>query len=102
MAARPGTRTRRNAPPTYSRRLIELQACIEFLDATGRLARVRSEVDPRHELAGIARRFEGGKCVLFERVKGSDYPVLAGLLWLILLGWLVHLWSIIEAARYTP
>ena len=28
--------------------------------------------------------------------------VLAGVLWLILLGWIVHLWSIIDAARYKP
>lgn len=62
-------------------RLVDLHACIEFLDATGNLLRVRSEVDARHELAGIARRFEGTKCVLFERVKGSAYPVLTGLLW---------------------
>jgi TM2 domain-containing membrane protein YozV len=26
--------------------------------------------------------------------------VLAGLLWIILMGWLVHLWSIIDAARW--
>jgi len=64
-----------------ARRLIDLQACIAFLDASGKLLRVRSEVDPRHELAGIARRFEGGKCVLFEHVRGSEHPVLAGLLW---------------------
>lgn len=28
--------------------------------------------------------------------------VLAGLLWLIFLGWIIHLWSIIDAARFTP
>jgi TM2 domain-containing membrane protein YozV len=28
--------------------------------------------------------------------------VLASLLWLILLGWLVHLWSIVDAARWHP
>jgi TM2 domain-containing membrane protein YozV len=28
--------------------------------------------------------------------------VLAGLLWFILLGWVVHLWSIIDAARFEP
>ena len=28
--------------------------------------------------------------------------VLAWLLWLILLGWLVHLWSIIDAALFDP
>lgn len=28
--------------------------------------------------------------------------VLAALLWLVLLGWLVHLWSIIDAALFKP
>ena len=28
--------------------------------------------------------------------------VLAALLWIVLLGWAVHLWSIIDAARYKP
>ena len=28
--------------------------------------------------------------------------VLAGILWIFLLGWIVHLWSIIDAARYKP
>ncbi|MEO7934224.1 MAG: hypothetical protein ABIT76_13805 [Chthoniobacterales bacterium] len=28
--------------------------------------------------------------------------VLAGVLWFILLGWLVHLWSIVDAARWKP
>ena len=28
--------------------------------------------------------------------------VLAGILWYFLLGWIIHLWSIIDAARYTP
>ncbi len=27
---------------------------------------------------------------------------LAAVLWFFLLGWLVHLWSIIDAARYKP
>ena len=26
--------------------------------------------------------------------------VLAGILWIFLLGWIVHLWSIIDAARF--
>jgi len=26
--------------------------------------------------------------------------VLAGMLWFILLGWMIHLWSIIDAARF--
>jgi len=28
--------------------------------------------------------------------------VLAALLWLIMLGWLVHLWSILDAAMFKP
>ena len=28
--------------------------------------------------------------------------VLAGILWVFFLGWLVHLWSIIDAAIYRP
>jgi TM2 domain-containing membrane protein YozV len=28
--------------------------------------------------------------------------VLAGLLWFVLLGWIVHIWSIIDAARWQP
>ncbi len=28
--------------------------------------------------------------------------VLASLLWFVLLGWLVHLWSIIDAAMFKP
>jgi 2,5-furandicarboxylate decarboxylase 1 len=60
----------------------DLGAIVKWLDRRGRLVRVRSEVDPAHELAGIASRFEGGPCaVLFERVKGSRYPVFTGLYW---------------------
>jgi len=28
--------------------------------------------------------------------------VLAAVLWFFLLGWLIHLWSVIDAARYKP
>jgi TM2 domain-containing membrane protein YozV len=28
--------------------------------------------------------------------------ILAGVLWIILLGWLIHLWSIIDAALWKP
>lgn len=28
--------------------------------------------------------------------------VLAGALWVILLGWIIHLWSIIDAATFKP
>ena len=28
--------------------------------------------------------------------------VLAAVLWFILMGWIIHLWSIIDAARFNP
>ncbi len=60
----------------------DLRAIIDRLDERGRLVRVRSEVDPEHDLAGIAARFEGGpRAVLFEKVKGYDAPVFTGLYW---------------------
>ncbi len=62
--------------------IADLATIIEDLDAKGRLLRVRSEVDLRHDLAGIAARLEGGpRAVLFERVKGHDAPVFTGLYW---------------------
>ena len=60
----------------------DLAAIIDDLDAMGRLVRVRSEVDLKHDLAGIAARLEGGpRAVLFERIKGHRVPVLTGLYW---------------------
>ena len=63
------------------RGLDDLQDYVQFLEQHDRLIRVRSEVDQDHELAGIAKKFEGGKAVLFEKVKGQGYPVLVGLYW---------------------
>ena len=52
-------------------RLSDLASIVEDLDATGRLVRVRSEVDPHLELAGVVARFEGGpRAVLFDNVFG--------------------------------
>ena len=28
--------------------------------------------------------------------------VLAGVLWIFLLGWIIHLWSILDAAKFNP
>jgi 2,5-furandicarboxylate decarboxylase 1 len=68
-------------PDDVARRLVDLNTCIEFLESAGNLVRVKSEVDLEYELAGIAKRFEGKKCILFEKVKGSEFPVFMGLLW---------------------
>jgi 2,5-furandicarboxylate decarboxylase 1 len=63
-------------------RLHDLALIIEDLEAMGRLARIASEVDLLHDLAGLAAALEGGpRAVLFERVKGHDAPVFTGLYW---------------------
>jgi len=63
-------------------RLHDLALIIDDLEAMGRLARVTSEVDPVHDLAGIAAALEGGpRAVLFEKVKGHPHPVFTGLYW---------------------
>ena len=62
--------------------LADLGAIIDDLEAMGRLVRIRSEVDPEYDLAGIAAKFEGGpRAVLFENVKGYSHPVFTGLYW---------------------
>jgi len=62
--------------------LADLALVIDDLDAMGQLARIRSEVDPEHDLAGIAAAFEGGpRAVLFENVKGHEHAVFTGLYW---------------------
>lgn len=69
-------------PPEVIERLKDMSATIKFLEKTGQLVRVKTEVDPNLELAGIAKKFEGQqKVVLFEKVKGSAYPVVVGFLW---------------------
>lgn len=66
-----------------ARRLVELQSCIQFLEQSGNLIKVKTEVDTKYELAGIMQKsYKSGcaKAILFERVKDSAYPVLSGML----------------------
>ncbi len=65
----------------FKRGLTDLQSYIDYLDQANLLVRVKSAVDSDLELAGVAKKFEGGKAVLFENVKDRDYPVLVGLYW---------------------
>jgi 2,5-furandicarboxylate decarboxylase 1 len=54
---------------------------LKKLEAAGRLRRVRTEVDLRHELAGVAKQYEGKEALLFERLKDNPYPLAIGLWW---------------------
>lgn len=55
----------------------DLRSFLLELEVRGQLKRVRAEVDPRFEVAEIAQRVvrEGGPALLFERVRGSKYPI---------------------------
>ena len=58
-----------------------LRACIHDLERNGRLVRIAAEVDPHLEMAEIQRRVcaAGGPALLFEQVKGCDFPMAANL-----------------------
>ena len=61
---------------------MDFRSVIARLERQGKVVHVKSEVDPVHELAGIAKKFEGQeKIVVFDRVKGQKYPVACGLWW---------------------
>lgn len=61
----------------------DLHGFLDRLDEMGELHRVRAEVDPVLEIAEITDRMSkspaGGRALLFERVKGSAFPVATNL-----------------------
>ncbi|WP_100372830.1 UbiD family decarboxylase [Bacillus sp. FJAT-45037] len=58
-----------------------LQECILDLEKSGQLIRIKEEVDPHLEMASIHMKvFEAkGPAILFENVKGSNYPAVSNL-----------------------
>lgn len=56
----------------------DLQDFIAALERRGELRRIATEVDPELEITEIASRVmkAGGPALLFEKVKGSSYPLL--------------------------
>jgi len=51
---------------------------IAWLEEKGELVRVPGEVDPRYQLAAIAKKMQSGPALYFEKVKGYDIPVVVG------------------------
>jgi TM2 domain-containing membrane protein YozV len=53
-------------------------------------------------IAALASLFIPGLGQLLQGrfIKALVMVILAGILWFILLGWVIHLWSVIDAARY--
>lgn len=60
---------------------MDLKDCLKKMEAAGRLAHVRTPVDAVHELSGICAKLDGGKALMFDHVKGYDYPVSTGMWW---------------------
>ncbi len=60
----------------------DLRGFIQQLEQRGQLRRIQALVDPELEIAEIANRLlqGGGPALLFENVKGSDYPVAINLM----------------------
>lgn len=58
-----------------------LRTFLDLLTRENEIVTIKAEVDPYLELAEIHRRVigEGGPALLFERVKGSRYPVVTNL-----------------------
>ncbi|TAL22608.1 MAG: menaquinone biosynthesis decarboxylase [Nitrospirae bacterium] len=61
----------------------DLRAFIQALETKGFLHRIRAEVDPLLEISEITDRAskspDGGKALFFEKVKGSEFPVVTNL-----------------------
>jgi 4-hydroxy-3-polyprenylbenzoate decarboxylase len=49
-----------------------IRSALEYLDKKGYVLHVKKEVDPIYEIAGIAKSFEKGPILKFEKIKG--YP----------------------------
>ncbi len=60
----------------------DLRGFIQLLEDRGQLRRIRALVDPDLEIAEISNRMlqAGGPALLFENVKGADYPVAINLM----------------------
>jgi TM2 domain-containing membrane protein YozV len=59
---------------------------------------------PGNVIAALASFFIPGLGQLIQGrpVKALVFFVLAGLLWILWLGWIIHLWAIIDAALWKP
>ena len=55
-------------------------------------------------IAALASFFIPGLGQLLQGrvIKAAIMFILAGVLWLVLLGWIIHLWSIVDAALWKP
>ena len=59
----------------------DLRSFTDALERSGELVHVRAQVDPRLEVSEITQRCvrRGGPALLFERVRGADFPLVTNL-----------------------
>ena len=60
---------------------MDLKDCLKKMEQVGRLAHITTPVDAVHELSGVCAKLDGGKALVFDHVKGYDYPVTTGMWW---------------------
>ena len=60
---------------------MDLKDCLKKMEQAGRLAHITTPVDAVHELSGVCAKLDGGKALVFDHVKGYDYPVTTGMWW---------------------
>ena len=60
---------------------MDLKDCLKKMEQAGRLAHITTPVDAVHELSGVCAKLDGGKALVFDQVKGYDYPVTTGMWW---------------------
>jgi len=60
----------------------DMREFIDFCDKKGEVKHIKEEVDPEWEVNGITRIVlqELGPCIIFDNVKGADYPLVTGLI----------------------
>lgn len=60
---------------------MKFRELVESLEVSGDLLRIESDVDPEYELGALLQQAEArGKACWFEKVKGSAFPVVGGLM----------------------
>jgi 2,5-furandicarboxylate decarboxylase 1 len=60
---------------------MDFRTFVAELDAAGELLKVHSEVDPEYELGALLKQAEARrKAIRFERVKGSPFPAVGGVM----------------------
>ncbi len=60
---------------------MDFKQCIEKLEKNNRVVHIKTPVDLKHEVAGVAKEFEGKEVVVFDKIKGQEYPLSIGLWW---------------------